>query len=131
MEYLSSYFGSAGLVVSPPRILPTSSLLMWWKCFFGSTALTLCQSCSAVVKTLVCYQPLSSHWLLWENEFISAKPTTTACRKHILQGMRSNTSILKIGQISKYNSKRQSLFLSAHGMVSRKTSCKESEKSHT
>jgi len=53
-------FGSAVLTMSPPKILPSPSLLEVVG-NVGETALMLCKHCSAEVKTLMCYQHLSSY----------------------------------------------------------------------
>ena len=47
--------------MSPPKILPRPSLPLRGGLNIGETALMLCQHCSAVAKTLVCYQHLSSY----------------------------------------------------------------------
>ena len=60
MEYPFGQFGSAVLDLSPPKILPTPSLLVRGG-NAGETALMLWEHCSAVAKTLVCYQHLSSY----------------------------------------------------------------------
>ena len=58
-EYRFGPSGSAALAVSPPKVLPSPSTLDEVGSV-GETALTLCERCSAVAKTLVCYQHLPS-----------------------------------------------------------------------
>jgi len=61
MEYPFGQFGSAVLAMFPPKILPTPSLLAFVGGNIGETSLMLCKYCSAVAKTLVYYQRLSSY----------------------------------------------------------------------
>lgn len=89
MEYPFGYSGSAGLAVSPPRTLPTASPLMWGNI---ETALMLCQPCSAIAKTLECYQHPSGcqckaqHWegCCGKMTSSSARPNPNShCIKHL------------------------------------------------
>lgn len=72
MECPFGEVGPAGLVVSHLRIVPPLSPLMGeWGML--ETALMLCQHCSAVAKTIVCYHTCLTmdrkHWgLLREND---------------------------------------------------------------
>lgn len=62
MEYSLSQFGLAVLVVSPPTLLPTPSLLASGAEWGGKKkALTMCQHCSAVTATSMCYQHCWGH----------------------------------------------------------------------
>lgn len=58
MGYSFGQVESAVLVMSPPKILPTISLLMRGN--VGGTALMLWEHCPAVAETQVCYPHLSS-----------------------------------------------------------------------
>lgn len=59
MGYPFGQIESAVLVMSPPKILPTTSLLMRGN--VGDAALILWEHCSAVARTLVYYPHLSSY----------------------------------------------------------------------
>ena len=61
VEYPFGHFGSAVLALSPPNLLPTPSLLGFGGGVVGETASMLWEHCSAVAKTLVCYQHPSSY----------------------------------------------------------------------
>lgn len=75
MGYSSGQLGSAVLAMSPPKTLHTPQHC--WGEDVGETALMLCQYFSAVAKTQMCYQHLSSyqyrthHWegCCGENDF--------------------------------------------------------------
>ena len=62
MEYSFGQLVSAFLGMSPPKILPNPSLLVREECWRDSLeTLMLCEPCSAVAKTLMHYQHLSSY----------------------------------------------------------------------
>jgi len=62
MEYPFSQLVSTVWAMSPSNLLPTPSLVAFGRGVgVGKTALVLCEYCSAVGKTLVCYQHLSSY----------------------------------------------------------------------
>jgi len=61
MESSFGHLGSAVQVVSPPKFLPTISLLTGGTEWEREKALMLCNYCSAIAASMVCCQHCFSH----------------------------------------------------------------------